>query len=226
MSENTLPGGDGGAEPTVLVSGQSRALLERVPLQLFAERVADGDGVVVVGGETDPSVTAGRLRAAAGVGAARVALVDATTKAAGSLSRVDDLRWQVPSPVAFGHVRSALDVAVGALTERGADRVHLLFDALTAQFRLADADIVYQHANDVAMAAGGGPGLGVFTLRPSTAGEAAFERVRHLVDVHVAVRRTERGPEVRWTGLLRDSEGWVPLGGPASDPEGGRGASQ
>jgi len=226
MSENTLPGGDRGAEPTVLVSGQSRPLLERVPLQLLAERVGDGDGVVVGGGETNPSVAAGRLRAASGVAASRLALVDATSEAAGSLTRVDDRRWQVPSPVAFGHVRSALDLAAGELSDRGADRIHLLFGALTAQFRLADPDIVCQHAADVVNAVGDGPGLGVFTLRPSTAGEAAFERVRHLVDVHVATRRTERGPEVRWTGLVRDSDGWVPLAGPTGDPEGGREASQ
>lgn len=221
MTETTLPGGDQGAEPTVLVSGQSRALLDRVPLQLLGERVEDDDGVVVVAAESDPSVVARRLRAAAPSAEPSLALVDATGKAAGALTRVDDLRWRVPSPAAFGHVRSALDVAVDALAGRGADRVHLLLDALTAQFRLADADIVHQHAHDVAMAAGGQRGLGLFTLRPSAAGEAAFQRVRHLVDVHVAVRRTERGPEVRWSGLLRDSGGWVPLAGPSGDRQAG-----
>lgn len=139
-------------------------------------------------------------------------MVDATSKPSTGLARVDDLRWHVPSPVAFGHVRTAVDAALTELRVRGAARVHLLYDALTAGFRLAADDDVHQHAHEVAMTAGDEQGLGLFTLAPSAVTDHELERVRHLVDVHVAVRWTVDGPQVRWTGLVGDPEGWVPLG--------------
>lgn len=212
MPDRSLPGDRRDSQPTVLVSGHARALLHRVPLQLLAERATGGDGAVIVSTREDPAVPARRLcEAVPSFEPARVALVDATIEGRGTLTRVDDRRWRVPSPVAFGHVRSAVDGALDELAVAGVDRVHVLFDTLTSQFRLADADVVQRHANDVAMSVGSECGLGLFTLEPSAVDEAGFERVRHLVDVHVAVRRTDDGPQVRWTGLVGRSAGWQPL---------------
>lgn len=212
MVEDRLPGGRRATQPTVLVSGEARELLRRVPVQLLAERGEPGDAVVVVTAREDPAVVARRLcGAVAAFGPDLVGLVDATSKAAATLTRVDDLRWRAPSPVAFDHVTSAVDAAREALRARDADRVHVLFDTLTVQFRLADAAAVLHHAHDLLMAVGGERGLGLATLAPSVTTDEEFERVRHLVDVHVAVRRTSGGPEVRWTGLAGSSEGWAPL---------------
>lgn len=212
MSEEPLPGDREQTQPTVLVSGQARALLQRVPLQLLAERARDGDGVVIASTREDPGVVARRLCGAVEAFVpSRVAMIDATSKSSGALTRVDDRRWHVPSPVSFGHVRTAVDIALNELAAADVERVHFLFDTLTTQFRLADADIVHQHAHDLAMAVGGQTGLGLFTLEPSALSETAFERVRHLVDVHVTVRRTADGPQVRWTGLLGNSCGWQAL---------------
>lgn len=201
-----------GTQPTVLVSGQASELLRRIPLQILAERCTPGDGAIVVSTREDPAFVARRLLGAVGTfDGTVVAAVDATSKSETTLTRPDDLRWHVPSPVAFGHVGTAVDAAREELRARGVDRVHLLSDTLTVQFRLADADAVHQHAHDIAMAVGGDRGLGLFTLAPSVTTDEDFEGVRHLVDVHVAVRRTANGPEVRWTGLLGSSDGWVAL---------------
>jgi hypothetical protein len=212
MSENQLPGDRQTSQPTVLVSGRARALLHRVPLQLLAERASPGDGAIIVSTREDPAVVARRLcGAVSAFDPSRVAFVDATSKATGTLTRTDELRWHVPSPVSFGHVRSAIDVALDELAARDATRIHFLFDTLTTQFRLADADIVNQHAHDLAMTVGSESGLGLFVMKPSVATGQEFEQVRHLVDAHVAVRRTADGPQVRWTGLVGSSEGWVEL---------------
>lgn len=212
MPEDRLPDRERAAQPTVLVSGQARALLRRVPLQLLAERVDPGDGVVVVTSREDPGVVARRLCGAlSAADPSRVAMVDATSKATPSLTRADDLRWHVPSPVSFGQVRAAIDVALTELRARDVARIHFLFDTLTTQFRLADADLVHQCAHALAMTVGVEYGLGLFTLEPSVVTDQEFERARHLVDVHVAVRRTASGPRVRWTGLVGDSDGWVSL---------------
>lgn len=213
MVEDEPPGVRGGkTQPTVLVTGQARELLRRVPLQVLAERCEQGDGAVVVTAREDPEVVARRLRGAVdALEPALVATVDATNKAGTTLTRADDLQWTVPSPVSFGHVVAAVDAARDELRARDVGRIHFLFDTLSVQFRLADADMVHQHAHDLVMAVGGDRGLGLFTMAPSVATDREYEGVRHLVDVHVAVRRTASGPQVRWTGLLGRSDGWVPL---------------
>lgn len=212
MSKDPLPDGTQRSQPTVLVTGQARALLRRVPLQLLAERAEDSNAAIIVTTREDPAVVARRLcGAVSAFDPSLVAMVDATSKPDSTPTRVDELRWHVPSPVAFGHVRSAIDIALEELAARDASHVHFLFDTLTTQFRLADAEIVHRHAHDMAMTVGGERGLGLFTMEPTVTRENEFEQVRHLVDVHVAVRRTASGPEVRWTGLVGNSGGWVSL---------------
>jgi KaiC/GvpD/RAD55 family RecA-like ATPase len=183
-----------------------------VPLQLFAERAVDGDGAVVGTTREDPAFAARRF---AGVvdtfECDSVALVDCCTKGRDSLSRSDNLRWEVPSPVAFSELSTAVDEAFAALADHGNDRGHFLFDTLGTQFRLAESDSVVQHVHDLAMRLGTEVGLGVFTVESSAVTDQEFERLKHLVDVHVEVRRVEDGPEVRWTGLVGRSDGWVTL---------------
>jgi KaiC/GvpD/RAD55 family RecA-like ATPase len=212
MAEDQFPGEGREIQPTVLVSGQARALLRQVPLQLLAERGEPGDGVVVVTTREDPVVVARRIcGAVAAFDPARVALVDATSTTGQTPGSAEELRWSVPSPVSFEHVGAAVDAAQAELLERGADRIHFVVDALTTQFRLADAGLVHRHAYDLGMAVGAERGLGLFTLERSVTTDQEFERVRHLVDVHVAVRRTASGPQVRWSGLVGSSGGWVTL---------------
>jgi hypothetical protein len=212
MPDENLPGDGRASQPTVLVSGRARSLTHRVPLQLLAARATDGDGAVVVSTREDPAVVVRRLSGAVDAfDASTVAMVDATSKAAGTGTRTDELRWQVPSPVAFGCLRSAIDDALAALSDRDVGRIHFVFDTLTTQFRLAEADVVHQHTHDMAMTVGEQRGLGLFVLAPSVPTDQEFARVRHLVDVHVAVRRTAEGPQVRWTGLVGSSDGWVAL---------------
>ena len=207
-----LPGGGQSSQPTVLVSGRARDLLRRVPLQLLAERVEDGDAVVVVTAREDPGVVGRRL--ATGVDAVdpdRVALVDCTTKDPDPPTRPGELRWAVPSPASFGDAVRAVEDALAALAARDAGRIHFLSDTFTTQFRLADPEDVLGHAHDVAMAVGGERGLATLNVEHAAVTDREFGRLKHLVDAHVEVRRAGDDPEVRWTGLLGGSEGWVAL---------------
>lgn len=199
-------------QPTVLVSGQARTLLRRVPLQLLAERASDGDGAVVATTREDPAVAARRLCEAVEASVPeRVAVVDCCNKSAATPARPADLRWRVPSPVAFGPIAAAVGDAFGELADRGVGRAHFLLDTLATQFRLAAPDRVNRHVHDLAMAVGGEGGLGLFTVAPSVVTDREFARLKHLFDVHVEVRRAAGTPEVRWTGLVGRSDGWVPL---------------
>lgn len=212
MDERRLPASGRGARQTVLVTGQARALLRRVPLRLFGQRVRESDGVVVATTLEDPAVVGRRSCAAVpGLDADRVALVDCRARNPEAPSRGQTLRWEVPSPVAFRAVAAAVRAAGEELTARGAERVHVLFDALTAQFRLADPVCVARHAREVATTVAAGRGIGAFALEPSAVTDREFARLKRLADVHVAVRRTVAGPQVRWSGPADRSDGWVPL---------------
>lgn len=207
-----LPGHNREAQPTILVSGEARSLVRRIPLQLLGERAVSGDGLIVVSTRDDPTFIARRL--IAGVEALdpnRVALIDCTTKEWPAGGQVAELRWEVQSAVGFDEISDSIASAFDVLTQRDTDRIHFLFDTLTTQFRLSNPDVVLQRTNDLAMAIGSYRGLGLFVVGRRTVTDREFDRLRHLVDAHVAVRRGANGPEVQWTGLLGSSDGWVPL---------------
>lgn len=207
-----FPGGGRRSQPTILVTGRELPLLRRVPLQLLAEQARRGDGAVVAATRGDPGdVRRWLVGGVDALAADRTAVVDCARKPREDLHRVGDLQWAVPSPVAFSQIVGAARTALDALHDRGVDRIHFLLDSLTTQFRLADEDAVLTHAHDLAMALGAESGLGIMTLEITAVSERGFERLRHLVDVHVALRRTPSGPEVRWTGLVGRSDGWVTL---------------
>lgn len=211
LSENP-PGHGGDAEPTVLVSGQTRALLRRIPLQLLDERVQSGDGAVVLTTSEEPATVGRRL--SGGVEALEhenVAIVDCATERRSPVTRTTALRWNVPSPVSFPQVSEALREALDTLAERRVPRTHVLCDTTTAQFRLAAPDRVVQSTHDVAMSVGGERGLGVFVFDATSVPDRQVERLQHLFDVHVEVGRRGGSSEVRWTGLVGRSDGWVPL---------------
>ncbi|MEF8830873.1 MAG: hypothetical protein V5A23_04975 [Halobacteriales archaeon] len=207
-----FPGGGRVSQPTILVSGRPRKPLRRVPLRLFGERARPGDGVVIATTRDDPAFVVRRLTD--GVDAFsrdRIAMVDCTTKQRSSARRTGDRRWEIPSPVAFGDATQAVDEAIAFLRNADVERVHFLFDTLTTQFRLADADDVLKHTHDLAMTVGSESGLGVFTVEHAVATGRESERLKHFFDVHVEVRRSGDATEVRWAGLVGRSDGWVAL---------------
>lgn len=207
-----LPGGGRESQPTVLVSGATRQLLQEVPLGLLADRSSPGDGAVVVTTRTDPSTVTRRLASTVdALDADRLAVVDCCTSDQPQATVREGMRWSVRSSVAFGPAGRAIRTALSALAERGVERTHFLFDTLTTPFRLADGDDVLEYAQDVAMTIGRERGLGVFTVDRAAVTDREAERLTHLIDVHVEVRRGEDAPEVRWSGLVGGSNGWVGL---------------
>lgn len=207
-----FPGSGRESQPTILVSGRSRELLRRVPLQLFGERALPSDCAVIATTRDDPAFVARRLSSGVDAFEAKyLAIVDCCTKQRDSMTKADEMRWEVPSPVSFTQTSEAVGEALDSLAELGLNRTHFLFDTLTTQFRLADADHVLQHAHDIAMTVGSEDGLGIWTVEHAAVTDQEFEQLKHFFDVHVEVRRADDGPEVRWIGLVGSSNGWVTL---------------
>lgn len=207
-----FPGRGRYSQPTVLLSGSRRTLLQEVSMQLFGERAVDGDGVVIATSRGDPALV-GRLLAenVEAFDPGRIALVDCCDGTCGSSPPTDYL-WDVRSPLAFDRFEAGVESARRTFTDRGVDRLHFMFDTLTTQFRLAsDPEAVLQHADDLAMSLGAEDGLMVFAVDPATVTAEERERLRHLFDVSVEVRGESDDVELRWTGLVGGSDGWVPL---------------
>jgi len=206
-----FPGRGTDSQPTVLVSSGDEGLVRLLPAGLVAGRAAPGDGVVVVTDRDDHSALGRRLSGEDAVDGARVALVDCSGRAPGRGRWPSDLRWTVRDPGSRSRVGAALREALGAVRQQGVRRLHVVHEALTAQFRQGAPDGAVEHARDLALALGGEQGLAVFSVEESAVSAQTFDRLTHLVDVHLVGRRDDRGPQVRWTGLVGDSGGWVDL---------------
>lgn len=208
-----FPGRGRDSQPTVLLSGNQRTLLQEVSMQLFGERAVAGDGVVIASARGDPALVGDLLSEHVGAFAPdRVALVDCCDGTCGSAPRPSDRRWDVPSPLAFADVEAGVESARRTLDDRDVGRRHFLFDTLTTQFRLAaDPGAVLEHADDLAMTLGAETGLTVFAVDPATVTDDERRRLQHLFDVNVEVRSGDGDVELRWTGLVGGSDGWVPL---------------
>lgn len=204
-----FPGRGRDSQPTVLVAGRQRDLSQRVALQLFGERARSGDGVVIATARGDPAVLGRQLAEhVPAFDRERIALVNCCD---GGADSTGPRTWNVPSAVSFAGVEGAVRSARQALDDQGVERRHFLLDTFTTQFRLAaEPEAVLRHADGLAMSLGTEAGLAVFTVDPAVVTDGEQERLRHLLDVHVEVRNDD-DVELRWTGLVGGSDGWLPL---------------
>lgn len=208
-----FPGRGRHSQPTVLVSGRQQDLLQAVSLQLFGERAMPGDGVVIVTARANPERLGRKLTTnVPAFESDRIDLVDCRTgrhhPQSHPATRTDD----VPTPISFVDIETSVESARLTLDERNVERRHFLFDTLTTQFRLAGVpEGVLEHAETLAMAIGIESGLTVFTVDPTVVTDHELDRLRHLFDVHLEVRSSEAEVELRWTGLIGGSDGWLPL---------------
>jgi len=207
-------------QPTVLVTGTDGRRLRSVALELIGERATASDGAVVVTTGTAPAVLASRLIDGPGhLAPANLAVVDARD-AAGDEPGVGDLdpgESDPDSDLACGHVdrvdpdadpatlEGSVATALEWLTAAGVDRRHFLYDVLGT-----DAG-TYDRAYRVAMTVGAEEGLAVFTHGARGRQDDVVAELAHLVDVHVELREVDGATELRWTGLLGASDGWVGL---------------
>lgn len=198
-------------QPTTMVTGPADRLLESVALRLFDERAEPGDGAVVVTTRAAPQAIVGRLTAGPeGFDPRHLAVVDgraASEPAAVEAGRLRSIAADAAPPEIEREVRECLDW----LDELGVDRRHFLFDALAADRPDPDPGATYDRAYELAMTVGADEGLAVVTVDPAGLSAEAVGELAHLFDVHVRLRDDGDGPELRWTGLLGESAGWLPV---------------
>ena len=216
FSTSSTDGGKAGAsvgapQPTVIVSGSAGRLPSSVALGLLEARVDSADGAVLVVSEASPTSPIQKLTAEP-LALDRDALVVVDCRQRGGSAELDAGRVRRVPPEGSAlavdrEVRDGLDW----LAEQGIERRHFLFDSLALGGPLPDADAVYDLAYELAMTVGAEDGLGAVVVDSDGLSTEEVGRLGHLFDVHVELERDETGPQMRWTGLLGGSDGWVPV---------------
>lgn len=199
------------SQPTVLVTGAVHRQLRTVALRLFERRAGPTDGAVVVSTRETPQTFVRELTSGpAGLDRDRIGVVDCRLAADSA-----DLPVRARS-VDPGADPGVLDRAVRAsledLAAGGVERRHVLFDVLATGRPQPDPNAAYDRAYELAMTLGAEEGLVLFTADTTTLPARVVGELSHLFDVHVQLRQNGSEPELRWRGLLDDSDGWLPLG--------------
>jgi KaiC/GvpD/RAD55 family RecA-like ATPase len=198
-------------QPTVMVTGSVGRQLRSVAIELFDQRTRPADGAVAVTTREPPTAVVRRLTAGPdGFQRERIAVVDARGTATDDEPEVGSLIRKDPAadPAALDEATTR---SLRWLKEAGVGRRHFLYDTLATGYRLPDEETAYDRAHRIAMTVGAEDGLALFTLDDDGLSADVVERLGHLFDVHVELREHEGETELRWTGLLGASEGWVDL---------------
>lgn len=196
-------------QPTVMVTGSDRQDLRAVAAGLFERRAAAEDGAVVITTDESPTAVVDRLGGSpVGFAPERIAFVDARDDEGAS---TDGWLQDVSIDAAPGVVDDAVSDGLSWLAGTDVQRRHFLYDTLAADGYRPDPDAAYDRAYQVAMTVGAEDGLALLALDTEGLDRDVVERLAHLVDVHVEVRRTDGDAELRWEGLLGASDGWVSM---------------
>lgn len=197
-------------QPTVMVTGRVGRQLRSVAIELFEARSTARGGAVVVTTRESPTAVVRRLTGGpCGFDSSHLAVIDARG--------VDDeleVGWlrRVEPRSDPGVMDEAVSTALAWLDEAGVERRHFLYDTLATDYRMPDDEAAYDRAYQLAMTLGAEEGLALFTLDVEGLSDDVVEKLGHLFDVHVELRERHGNTELRWTGLLGASEGWVGLG--------------
>lgn len=208
-------------QPTVMVTGGPGEPLRTVARRLFAARSRAADGVVVVTTRDPPGGLVDRLTDGSGaVDADHVAVVDCRDGEAeraenGGAVETDavDPGWvrRVSRDVGAEGLDETITSALSWLDDAGVERRHFLYDVLGTDRDAADPEGAYDRAYELAMTVGAEEGLALFALQEAGIPDDVVEKLGHLFDVHVDLRAARERPELRWTGLMGASDGWVDL---------------
>jgi hypothetical protein len=126
--------------------------------------------------------------------------------------------WQVTSPSDLTGIGIAIAECLGALSRRGAAQTHVLFDSLSTQFIAIDDRKIWQFAHQLTFQRGFPSGLGVYPVYTNTTAERDLERMKHLADGLIEVRKRGGARQVRCRGFEGSANGWTTLDAPGREP--------
>jgi hypothetical protein len=204
--DELLGGGEG--IDAVLMTAPSRTDLQGLPERTVAALARPDDGCLVLTTDAPATDAASGLRRATATDADRVGAVDCTRGEASNASP-GRLTWRVSGPTNFSRAGTAVDEGLGLLADRGAPRSHLLFDTVSTPLLLGDADAAARFAHYLVGLVAEREGTSVFPAFTNRTDERGLERLKHVADAHVRVRRREGRQELRCAGIADAPREWV-----------------
>lgn len=194
----------------VLVTAPSRADLRGLPERTVSALAGANDGCVVLTTDGPATDAASGLVRSTAMDADRVGAVDCTRGGASNASP-ERLAWRVSGPTNFSRAGTAVDECLDLLADRGAVRSHLLFDTLSTPLLLVDSDAGARFAHYLAGLVAERGGTSVLPAFTNRTNGRDLERLKHVADAHVRVRRRDGRQEVRCAGLSGAPPEWVAL---------------
>ncbi|WP_435364569.1 DUF7504 family protein [Haloarchaeobius sp. DYHT-AS-18] len=197
----------------LLVAGPSRETVWPVPSHILASAVAPDDGLTVVTTRTAARTMVDRLvRDVPTLERDNTGVVDCTPTH--DEVRVDprERYWSVPSPVDLTGTSMAVHDCMETLWEQGVADRHMLFDSLSNVLMSTDSETVTRYAHQLLLLANATSAVSVFPIYTNVTDGTDFERLKHLFDGMVRVRRRNGTREVRCVGIDGAATGWVRLG--------------
>jgi hypothetical protein len=207
---NVVPREELRAGTDVLIVAETADELRGVPEFVLETAVDPGDGAVVVITEEPGRIIADRLAGLEGLTSERLGVVDCTPGDADA-GRRRPLFHELASKTDLTGVSMALSDCRQALERRGVDRVHLLYDSLTPVVFGEDPDVAVRFVHHLMASAGSRDGTGVYPVYTNMTSGRDLERLKHLADALVEVRRRGDGREVRCRGFRTAPSGWTTL---------------
>lgn len=207
---DVLPPGGRLVRSDILVAAPTGDSLRGIPERVLAAGAGADDGAVVVSTRHQGSVVDERLADRTPLSADRIGVVDCTPSGNGR-RRNDDLEWAVNSPGDLTGSGIALEECMDALSERGIDRVHVLFDTLSTLLVSVEVGTVLQYVHHLTTGTEPPAGIGVYPVHTNVVDDRDLARLEHLFDGMIEVRRRDGRREVRRRGFETPPSEWIPL---------------
>ncbi|WP_440989196.1 DUF7504 family protein [Haloarchaeobius baliensis] len=195
----------------LLVAGPSRETVRPVPTRILAAAADPADGAALVTTRDAARTLLDRVgMEVPALERDRIGVVDCTPTHDVVRANPRERHWSVPSPTDLTGASMAINECLETLREAGVARRHLLVDSLSTLLLSTDAETVFRYAHQVLLS-GGATGLSLFPVYTNVTDGTDFERLKHLFDGLVRVRRRDGGREVRFVGMEGVPAGWVRL---------------
>ncbi|WP_435359238.1 DUF7504 family protein [Haloarchaeobius sp. DFWS5] len=201
----------------LLVAGPSPETVRTVPSRLLDRAAEPGDGAVLVTTRDAPRTVLDRMsRAATTLGRDRLGVVDCTPTHDVVRSSPRDLHWSVPSPTDLTGTSMAVHECLETLWKRDVDRRHLVFDSLSTLLVSADSETVTRYAHQLLLLSESREACTLFPIYTNVTDGTDFERLKHLFDGMIRVRRRNGQRQVRCVGIDGAPTGWMTLASTSS----------
>ncbi|WP_439027185.1 DUF7504 family protein [Haloarchaeobius sp. DT45] len=196
----------------LLVAGPSRETVWPVPSRILASAVTPDDGLSVVTTRTAARTMVDRLvRDVPALQRDQTGVIDCTPTHDEVRSNPRERYWSVPSPVDLTGTSMAVHDCMETLWEQGVEDQHMVFDSLSSVLMSTDSETIMRYAHQLLLLANATNAVSVFPIYTNVTDGTDFERLKHLFDGMIRVRRRNGTREVRCVGIADAAEGWVTI---------------